>query len=97
MSSRWKLAGLIGLALTASACAGPSKLSRGLDQGYNQLYVNSPLVSELCLPFILVGGAGALVGDLLFVNPVYWWKDAIEGVGTPYYYRPPVVPVAEAE
>lgn len=97
MSSRGLVACLLVLAFTISGCAGPHKLGRGLDQSYNQMYVNSPLISELCLPFILIGGAGALVGDLIFVNPVYWWKDAIEGVGTPYYYRPPVVPATESE
>lgn len=77
--------------LFASGCAGPSKLGRALDQSYNQLYVDSPWVAEGMLPLITVGGVLAWVGDIFFVNPVYFWKDALEGQGTPYYYRPPVV------
>lgn len=91
MQSKRLIAIILCVAFFVAGCAGPSKLGRALDQNYNQIYVDSPIVAELLLPLILLGSGGALIVDLFFVNPVYWWKDALDGQGTPYYYRPPIV------
>ncbi|MEM7164946.1 MAG: hypothetical protein AAF581_05740 [Planctomycetota bacterium] len=79
---------------TAGGCVGPSKLRRGLDEHCNQLYVDNPLLAQCLSPLMLVGEGAAATADALFVNPVFWWKDALEGEGTPYYYRNPTKKVA---
>jgi len=68
------------------------RLSRGLDQKYNELYVESPVLTEGLSPLILAGDVIATTADYLLVNPLVWWKDAIRGRGSAYYYRNPAPP-----
>ena len=97
--ARWACAILVGVVLVGgmNGCAGPSKLTRQLDQSYNQTYVDNPLLTEAMLPLFAVGFVGAWILDHALVNPVYWWEDAIAGQGTPFYYRNPTVPETPAE
>ena len=34
----------------------------------------------------------AVLGDLLIINPTYWWSDVFRGEGTPFEYTSPEVP-----
>ena len=82
------LATVLGL----SACVGPGTLRRSLDQTYNQVYVDSPFLCQVSMPLFEVGLVGAAIIDGVIVNPVYFWKDALRGEGTPHYYRNPTIP-----
>ncbi len=75
-----------------SGCVGPNKLKRGLDQHLNESYVKRPALSQLLFPVNLVANHLAVLGDLLFINPTYWWKDVFRGEGTPYHYTNPEMP-----
>lgn len=97
MRRTWAVAVLIAFSVGASGCVGPSKLRRGLDEYCNQMYVDNPLLAQCVSPLVVVGEAVASVADATFVNPVYWWKDAMEGEGTPYYYRNPTIPAPSDE
>ena len=83
------------LSIALSGCAGPMKLSRKLDEHYNQFYVDSPFVTQLTTPIVVTGGVVASTLDYGLVNPVFWWKDAVRGRGTPFYYKNPEVPAEE--
>jgi hypothetical protein len=73
-------------------CAGPNKLSRGLDERVNQLYVDNPILAEVLLPFTYVGVPLVLLVDVCFVNPWWFWSDVRVGRGSPYYYQDPITP-----
>jgi hypothetical protein len=81
--------------LTSTACVGPNKLKRGLDKKLNENYVKRPLLAQLMFPVNLLANHLAVAGDLLIINPTYWWPDVIRGEGTPYNYTNPEMP-AEA-
>jgi hypothetical protein len=83
-------------AVLAAGCAGPNRLSRGLDLRVNQLYVDSPTLAEVLLPVTFVGTNVALAADMCFVNPWYFWNDVRVGRGTAYFYRDPTTPDNEA-
>ncbi len=82
---------LLGCCLVAG-CAGPNRVSRGLDLRLNQLYVDSPTLAEVLLPVTVVGQSLAYSADLCFVNPWYFWSDVRVGRGTAYFYEDPVTP-----
>ncbi len=83
------------LTATLTGCVGPMKLSRSVDEHYNQFYVDSPVITELASPLFITGSIVASTVDYALVNPVFWWKDALRGRGTPYYYKNPEVPAEE--
>ena len=85
------LLSLICLAL-ALGCAGPNKLSRGLDERVNQLYVDNPLLAEVLLPFTFIGIPLTMVVDICFLNPWWFWSDVRVGRGSPYFYNDPLTP-----
>jgi hypothetical protein len=73
-----------------TACAsGPRRLSRNWDDWVNQKYtegawVHGALLQDI-LPVYPVVGLVLTVGDILFVNPYYFWsKDAWDNKGTGY-------------
>lgn len=76
-------------------CVGPNKLKRRLDHHLNQSYVNSPVLAQLLFPLNLAGNHIAILGDLLFLNPKYFWTDVFRGQGTPYMYEQVEVPTAD--
>jgi len=76
----------------ACGCAGPNRLSRGLDLRVNQLNVDNPLLATVLNPFCFVGMNGAWLVDAAFVNPWYFWNDVRVGRGTAYFYTDPVTP-----
>ncbi|MCA8962138.1 MAG: hypothetical protein KDC38_16545 [Planctomycetes bacterium] len=92
--SRTKL-GLSVVALSLVGCVGPMKLTRRLDEKTNQLYVDAPVITQVSSPLILAGGVVAVTVDVLLVNPVFWWKDALRGHGTAYFYKNPEVPAEQ--
>ena len=79
-------------ALLCAGCAGPNKITRGVDERMNQLYVDSPLMMQAALPLHLAGTNLAMAVDWCFVNPWYFWHDAPAGRGSAYYYRDPRAP-----
>lgn len=83
---------IVAVCLVVAGCAGPNKLTRGLDERLNQLYVDSPLLGEAVLPVGYAGSVLAQVADWCFVNPWYFWNDVRVGRGTVYYYNDPVAP-----
>ncbi len=76
-------------------CVGPNKLKRRLDHHLNQSYVNSPVWAQLLFPLNLVFNHIAILGDLLILNPKYFWTDVFGGQGTPYMYEQVEVPAAD--
>jgi len=85
------------LLVSLVGCVGPNKLKRGLDQKLNQSYVDSPLVAQLMFPLNLLRNHLAVAGDLLIINPTYWWSDVFRGQGTPFEYTNPEVAGAGLE
>ncbi|MBN1420019.1 MAG: LysM peptidoglycan-binding domain-containing protein [Planctomycetes bacterium] len=83
-------AALIAVALGAG-CVGPSRLSRGLDEKVNQMYVDNPGLTGLLSPFILIGVGGCWLIDYGLLNPFSFWGDVGNKQGTPYYYENPQV------
>ena len=89
MKSRVRPAIVLTILLVAltTGCVGPNKLKRGLDQAANRRYHESPLLAQLLFPFSLLMNHIAITGDLLIINPTYWWKDVLRGEGTIYTYE----------
>ncbi len=81
------LAVLMLLSALSVGCVGPNKLKRGLDQAANRRYHESPLLSQALFPVSLLMNHIAVLGDLLIINPTYWWKDVLRGEGTIYTYE----------
>ena len=94
---RTRMVFLVLAVMTLSACVGPSKMRRGLDEHQNQLYIENPLLAQALIPITAVGMLVATGADLVLVNPVFFWKDVLKGQGTPYYFRNPTVPVEEID
>ncbi len=88
---------LLMLILPSLGCVGPSILSRYVDEQYNQAYVNSPIVTEIAAPVILAASLVSNTMDVTLVNPFYWWKDALDGTGKPYYYQNPKLPIRKMD
>ncbi len=86
---------LVAMLWLVSGCVGPMNLTRRLDEQVNQLYVDSPLFTQALSPILLGGYFCSVAADMSLFNPVIWWRDAIKGQGTPYYYKSPKVPVEE--
>lgn len=77
-----KLSTLLLLAAAAAmvACsAGPKQLSRSVDDWDRQMYVEKPLVNGVLhvIPVIPVVGFVATLGDVLVVNPWYFWSEDV--------------------
>jgi len=77
-------------AITLSGCAsGPRQLTRSWDDWVNQKYtqnawVHGALLQDI-IPVYTVVGFLATVGDVLILNPYYFWsKDAWDNKGTGY-------------
>ena len=88
------IAGLLAFCtISQSACVGPSHVSRYVDERYNQFYVDSPVITQAASPLIMTASVVTNTVDLVIVNPFFWWKDALDGRGTPYYYQNPTVPM----
>lgn len=83
-------AAIVVVALGAG-CVGPSRLSRGLDEKVNQMYVDNPGLTGLLSPFILIGVGGCWLIDYCILNPFSFWGDVGRKQGTPYYYTNPRV------
>ena len=96
---RTTLLAMLTLFLLASTvgCVGPNKLKRGMDHRLNQSYVNSPVRAQLMFPLNLLLNHIAILGDLLILNPQYFWSDVFRGQGTPYVYEQIEAPPAAAE
>lgn len=77
----------IVIGLLHTGCAGPDKLRRGLDESYNGSYMKNPALSQLLLPFYIVGSWGAAALDYVILNPYSFWGDAPKGTGVPYRYK----------
>lgn len=93
------LAVTAGLAL-ASCNSGPKRLSRNWDTWVNQKYANNSLVHGALLQDILpvypIVGFVMAIGDILILNPYYFWfKDAWDQKGTAYIYESPEGAVRE--
>lgn len=97
MARRTLALSLVLVLITLTACVGPSKLRRGLDEQQNQFYVDNPLLAEAVIPITAVAMLVATAVDLAVVNPVFFWKDVMAGQGTPYYFRNPKVPMEDEE
>jgi len=84
------VAALAATSLT-SCNSGPRRLSRTWDTYVNQQYSEDSVVHGLVLqdlvPVYTLVGWVAYIGDVLVVNPYYFWsKDIWEGTGTAYTY-----------
>ncbi|MEW6072497.1 MAG: hypothetical protein AB1726_07890 [Planctomycetota bacterium] len=77
------------LGLATSCASGPRRLSRTWDDYVNQKYtenawVHGALLQDILPVYTLVGFV-MTIGDVLFVNPYYFWtKDAWDNKGTGY-------------
>lgn len=78
-----------GLFTLTSCASGPRRLSRNWDDWVNQKYtegawLNGALLQDV-IPVYPVIGLVMVIGDVLFVNPYYFWtKDAWDNKGTGY-------------
>lgn len=90
---------LAGLALSSllclSACrSGPNRMARSWDNHVNQKYsedawVHGALLQDI-LPIYPIVGLVAGVGDVLFVNPYFFWiHDLRSRQGTAFVYTQP--------
>ena len=86
---------LLGVICTSSACVGPMNLTRRLDEYVNQLYVDNPLFTQALSPLLVGGYFSCVAADMALFNPFIWWRDVVDGRGTPYYYSSPELPVEE--
>ncbi len=77
----------LGVLVVAVGCVGPNKMKRGLDQAANRRYHKSPLMSQALFPVSLLLNHIAVLGDMLIINPTYWWSDVFRGEGTLHYYE----------
>jgi len=80
------------LFLVVGCASGPRRLSRNWDTWVNQKYTESSWLHGALLQDVLpvypIVGVVMGIGDLLIVNPYYFWsKDAWDGKGTGYDYR----------
>ena len=80
------------LVVSSMGCYGPQQLTRGLDDWSNQMYVDSPWLSQVLyyvgvysIGFILTG-----IADGLVLNPIdFWGTSAFKGEGTAYKHVNP--------
>lgn len=77
-----KLTSLFALAAAAtivSCSAGPKQLSRSVDDWDRQMYVEKPLMNGVLhvIPVIPVVGFVATLGDVLVVNPWFFWSEDV--------------------
>ncbi len=86
---------LLGGLLSFSACnSGPNRLSRNWDEYVNQKYsqdswIHGALLQDI-LPVYPIVGFAMGIGDILAVNPYYFWtKDVQDRKGTSYTYEQP--------
>lgn len=83
------------LSLVSGCNSGPKRLTRTWDDWTNQkytenAYVHGMLLQDILPVYPLVGFVMA-VGDLLIVNPYYFWaKDVWDGNGTGYNHTNPL-------
>ena len=95
-TSKLLTAGLVlGGLLSLSACSsGPNRLSRNWDEYVNKKYsedswVHGALLQDI-LPVYPIVGLAMGIGDILAVNPYYFWtKDVQDRKGTSYTYEQP--------
>lgn len=81
----------LALSCLASCNSGPKRLARSFDGWVNDQYSQDSIVHGLLLQDILpvypFVSFVATIGDVLIVNPYYFWsKDVWEGTGTAYTY-----------
>jgi hypothetical protein len=82
----------ISVVLITGCAAGPRKLSRTWDDHVNQKYsenawVHGALLQDIIPVYLIVGGFAAL-GDVLFLNPYYFWgDDAWDNDGTAFDHK----------
>jgi hypothetical protein len=83
---------LLLLPLVAAGCSsGPKRLARSWDKWVNQKYTQDSLVHGALLqdiiPIYPLVGLFAMVGDIIVVNPYYFWsRDAWARNGTAFVY-----------
>lgn len=71
----WLLA-LAAVSLIAGCTAGPSYLSRTVDDWQNTQYEKEPLLTGVLsdvIPLYTLGEALGMIGDWLILNPVQFW------------------------
>lgn len=94
-----KFLGIAALALTLSfmtSCnSGPKRISRSWDDWVNQKYTENSWVHGALLQDVLpvwsIVGLFAALGDILVLNPYYFWtEDAWDGKGTGFIHENPV-------
>ena len=73
------LAVVVSFILLAGCASGPRRLSRAWDDHVNQKYSESSWVHGALLQDIIpvygIVGLFAGIGDVLFLNPYYFWSD----------------------
>ncbi len=81
--------------LSVTGCWGPMKITRQFDDWANQMYCDSPWLSQLLL-YIGVFGIGFWVTqlvDMLVLNIIdFWGESAFRGYGTPFTHKAATVP-----
>ena len=88
------LSSLVAFSLLASCQSDPSRLSRTWDDWTNIKYTEDSLVHGALLQDIIpvypIVGLVMRIGDILFVNPWYFWRyDVWNKTGTGYNHENP--------
>ncbi|MBI2931685.1 MAG: DUF3332 family protein [Planctomycetes bacterium] len=93
---------VVGIALLilvgSTACYGPMKVTRQLDDWLNQQYVDSPWLVGNVVSVMFIGIAYYVTGlvDYVVLNPIDFWGTSAQpfgtGVGTPFEHKNPNAP-----
>lgn len=70
----------LGLAATMVSCsAGPKQLQRSVDDWDREMYVEKPLMNGVLhvIPVIPIIDFLATIGDVLIVNPYFFWSEDV--------------------
>ena len=90
------------LCLPLGCIAGPDRLSRGWDDEVNELYSQNAwlhgVLLEQIVPVYPIVGFFMAVGDIIVVNPWYFWTDdAWDNDGTGFVHEQPTGPKTEGK
>lgn len=70
---------LVVAAAAVSCSAGPKQLQRSVDDWDREMYVEKPLVNGILhvIPVIPLVDFVAMIGDVLIVNPYFFWSEDV--------------------
>ncbi|MDA1114810.1 MAG: hypothetical protein O3A95_11000 [Planctomycetota bacterium] len=79
MKKTLTLFALLAVASLASCTAGPKQLARSVDDWDREMYVETPLMNGALhvIPVIPIVDFVATIGDILIVNPWFFWSEDV--------------------